>query len=519
MTRDSPAVKATDKAVRDYFSALAQPTRDEVRATQGKAPAPNELCPLQIDIELARTPTHRSLAELPVGSPWSAKGVADFVCDKAHFVSFSAVKEKEKRNKVLLVATPRLATGWFRQDVNLTVQVLVDGGVKLTKQWEDLTIGSDDNAAARMGALWASSSASQDVVLPANTVRSLSVPRDLGGTTDAASAADRIAITTDTPLLLQGTSDVGADVPVDMVFAAEEYAHQNGSYPIPAPSHFEVYTDFVNVSAEPARVRGQLSWEDGTYSLAPFTIPAHSSYRLWYDNVAGSGDLDLLERKVPADFQHGFFQWSAHGSKGMLLARTHIRPRSGKDSWGFNCYGCCWEYPFGILVPDSVSFNIGGNPYFTASEIDNTCSGQIGPYPAASPVLSYGSPVSWNGSLVSSSNYTSQMLSFSAEAGRVSPTCHGASVTIHGSGPVVVDQCYKNNHPGGTPGAGCNQQTGGCTDCFGCCDQDKEVAKCRCTQAGQNCAATAAAACGTCKQQCFGTFAENCESQNLGCTQ
>ncbi|MEP7011355.1 MAG: hypothetical protein ABJC13_13615 [Acidobacteriota bacterium] len=138
----------------------SKPTPDEVRATQGKAPAPNELCPLQLDIELARTPTHRSLAELPVGSPWFAKGVADFVCDKAHFVSFSAVKEKEKRNKVLLVATPRLSTGWFRQDVNLTVQVLVNGEVKLTKQWEDLTIGSDDNAAARLGAMWASSSKS-----------------------------------------------------------------------------------------------------------------------------------------------------------------------------------------------------------------------------------------------------------------------------------------------------------------------------------------------------------------------
>ncbi len=138
----------------------SQPTQDEVRATQGKAPAPNELCPLQLDIDLAKTPTRRSLAELPVRSGWNAKGVGDFVCDKAHFVSFSIAKEKEKRNKVFVVATTRLATGWFRQDVNLTVQILVNGEVKLTKQWEDLTIGSDDNAAARMGALWASSSKS-----------------------------------------------------------------------------------------------------------------------------------------------------------------------------------------------------------------------------------------------------------------------------------------------------------------------------------------------------------------------
>jgi hypothetical protein len=136
----------------------SEPSADEVRAIQGKPPAPSELCPLQLDIDLAKTPTHRSLGELPIGNSWHAKGVGAFICDKARFTSFFIVKEKERRNKVLLVASPRLSTNWFRQDVNLTVQVLVNGQVKLTKQWEDLTIGSDDNAAGRMGALWASSS-------------------------------------------------------------------------------------------------------------------------------------------------------------------------------------------------------------------------------------------------------------------------------------------------------------------------------------------------------------------------
>lgn len=138
----------------------SQPSANEVRAIQGKPPAPTVMCPLQIDIDLSKTPTHRALTELPIGSPWVAKGVQAFVCDKAHFVSLSVVKEKEKRDKVRLVVSPRLATGWFRQDVNLTVQVLVNGQIKLTEQWEDLTIGSDDNAAAKMGALWASSSKS-----------------------------------------------------------------------------------------------------------------------------------------------------------------------------------------------------------------------------------------------------------------------------------------------------------------------------------------------------------------------
>src|SRR6185436_6115344 len=71
----------------------SQPSTDEVRAIQGKTPAPAELCPLQLDIDLAKTPTHRSLAELPIGNSWHAKGVGAFVCDKAHFTSFFVVKE------------------------------------------------------------------------------------------------------------------------------------------------------------------------------------------------------------------------------------------------------------------------------------------------------------------------------------------------------------------------------------------------------------------------------------------
>ena len=89
----------------------SQPSADEVRAIQGKPPALTEMCPLQIDVDLSKTPTHRSLAELPIGSPWVAKGVQAFVCDKAHFVSLSVVKEKEKRDKVRLVVSPRQRAG------------------------------------------------------------------------------------------------------------------------------------------------------------------------------------------------------------------------------------------------------------------------------------------------------------------------------------------------------------------------------------------------------------------------
>jgi hypothetical protein len=134
-----------------------QPTSDQARAMQGKPPAPEEMCPLQLDIDLSKTPTHHALNELAIGKPWAAKGVRGFVCDKARFMSMFVVQQKKKRDKVLLVVSPRLATDWFRQDVNLTVQVLVNGEVKLTKQWEDLTIGTEEGAAAAWG-VWGSSS-------------------------------------------------------------------------------------------------------------------------------------------------------------------------------------------------------------------------------------------------------------------------------------------------------------------------------------------------------------------------
>lgn len=327
----------------------------------------------------------------------------------------------------------------------------------------------------------------------------------------------RVVVSADTGVMLSGYTEVPPGAPVDMVFAPEDYAHQNGTYPIPAPAGFDVYTDFVNVTTEPARIRGQLSWEGGTYSLVPFVVDPGSSYRLHYSDLATSAPPDLLGRTVPLNFEHGFFQWSAHGSGGMLLARTHVRPRSGSDSWGFNCFGCCWEIPQGLFIPSSVSFDIGANPQLQASELDNTCTGPLGPFPAELPSLTYHSPVTLTGSNASSTGYTSQTVSFASPAAKVSLICVSSNVTIRGTAPVVVDQCYKDKHPGGKVGVACTLQTGDCAACYECCENDKEVADCRCEKIGQECKNTAASACGTCKQLCLGAFIETCNSQVTTC--
>jgi hypothetical protein len=45
----------------------------------------------------------------------------------------------------------------MRQDVNVTLQIVVNGEVKLAKKWEELTIGTEEGAAHAMG-MWGTSS-------------------------------------------------------------------------------------------------------------------------------------------------------------------------------------------------------------------------------------------------------------------------------------------------------------------------------------------------------------------------
>ncbi|HBL29277.1 MAG TPA: hypothetical protein DD490_20795 [Acidobacteria bacterium] len=133
----------------------SQPTPEQIREMTG---APQELCPLLLEINLARTEKKRAIADLPTPGSWiENRGLSRYVCDKAQVRSVSLLREREKKGKVLLVASPRLTTGWMRQDVNVTVQLIVNGEVKLSEKWEELTIGTEEGAAAALG-MWGTSS-------------------------------------------------------------------------------------------------------------------------------------------------------------------------------------------------------------------------------------------------------------------------------------------------------------------------------------------------------------------------
>lgn len=73
----------------------------------------------------------------------TTRETARFVCDRARvdLVMFSVLKQ---RKGIELIVQPKLATTWFRQDVDLTVTLSWPDGTKLaSRQWRELTIGSD----------------------------------------------------------------------------------------------------------------------------------------------------------------------------------------------------------------------------------------------------------------------------------------------------------------------------------------------------------------------------------------
>jgi len=134
------------------YLTLAAPALGQVTASQAPTPAPQqvtEICPLQLDVDLAKATAvgGQSFIKMPekggIVMPTSR-----YVCDKARVQSITVRKEKDRKREVLLNVSALLSTEYVRQDVNLTIQLLVNGEVKQTEQWRSLTIGTNQGAAA-----------------------------------------------------------------------------------------------------------------------------------------------------------------------------------------------------------------------------------------------------------------------------------------------------------------------------------------------------------------------------------
>ena len=218
----------------------------------------------------------------------------------------------------------------------------------------------------------------------------------------------------------------------------DSQAHHNGTYPLLNVSRGAVSTTWLNLGAATAKVVAQLDWEGGgSYALPEISIAPGASHRLDFAELIRNAKPDLLEREMNSSYQKGFFRWSARGGSRKLLARTEVGPAKG-GQFGFNCTGCCLEFPYGAIEPGSATFLVGSSASFVAGEYRNTCSGGLlGPYSATSPVLTVPSPFSWNGFTLRATSPGSGTLSFTATATRyevISGICTMFTDTVGSSG-------------------------------------------------------------------------------------
>lgn len=83
---------------------------------------------------------------------WTSRATAAFVSDRATVRSIQLKRTLRRKDQVLIEVIPEVATGWFRQDIDLTVALLSADSRELGKRtWESLTIGNDAGAALVFG--------------------------------------------------------------------------------------------------------------------------------------------------------------------------------------------------------------------------------------------------------------------------------------------------------------------------------------------------------------------------------
>ncbi len=154
--------------------AVASPLFSQVEVRQAKpedlAPpgaAPDQKVPNPMLLEMtlgARTDgkiERKSMADVAYGQTRTFWDTKNFVCDKARVARVQVTKREGRKGMVELEVSPFLTTEWYRQDVDLTVALVSDGKEINRETWDDLTIGSDKNAANKMGCLVCGASSSK----------------------------------------------------------------------------------------------------------------------------------------------------------------------------------------------------------------------------------------------------------------------------------------------------------------------------------------------------------------------
>jgi hypothetical protein len=203
------------------------------------------------------------------------------------------------------------------------------------------------------------------------------------------------------------------------------------------------------------------------------------------------GPPDLLGRRLDPSFTAGFVRWIALNPQAALMARTEVQPVGGEDRFGFSCFGCCWQYATGEILPAAVELLVGQTKAFEACVTYSTCSGDMGPYPTIPQSRTVPAPFSWNGSAVSASGIGAADLLFQGTAPEITVSCSERTRGIFGAGRASScrERLRKSHDPQQlwSATAACHQQVGDrpaagrCGSCFECCDKTKQYKVCECT--------------------------------------
>lgn len=313
---------------------------------------------------------------------------------------------------------------------------------------------------------------------------------ELFGSEHLSSADTRITLDTTKPLGAYAYQQLRDGSLFDIAFFSNSELHGSGSYPLPPLDAHEVVTTVVNLGPKPASLLGQYFWEGGTYAVGPLQLLPGEAYRFDPRETALTGEPDVLGRKLPLDYSFGYFKWLAQAGYASLVGRTEVRPLSGIDVFGFNCFGCCWDIPSGAIIPNLAEFDPGLVVPFDSCISYSTCNGVMGPYPYNPATWTSPAPFTWNTRTLSASGpgqetFRSEGTEFEH---KINCTTRQRQVVGTGTGSTCKILLRKSHNMAQSWSAvlACTQQVGDrpagtarCNSCLECCDKQKIFNECR----------------------------------------
>ena len=107
-------------------------------------PAPTEVeSPMLLEVSLGGSATSRGVQTLKIGQIWVDTSTSRYVCDQAVVQDVRVARTESPKSRVRLLIEPGILSGWYRQDIDLTLSlVAADGKEIVHKSWKKYTIGN-----------------------------------------------------------------------------------------------------------------------------------------------------------------------------------------------------------------------------------------------------------------------------------------------------------------------------------------------------------------------------------------